>query len=482
MDKNEWEYSLAYSINDENVIKRAIKKVIRKLTLFLIAPIIQHQNNVNLQIQAKFETQEQEKNRQIQSLLDDLSKTQDELSETQKNLCEAERQIQLQGQNLLAQQRHFEKMQKDMGAVARQLMRVKWKQIDCLRPYNEKPEDVLTCDICGFSQVRKDYEIKESECIFNGGHLERYVCPQCGVVFGPDKFLKLGQEGIDEDYWVHYLGFKEGDSTDKEIRAFYMLNPDKEHVYLNYGCGSWSKSVEILRNEGYQVYGYEPYAADIDNSYIIGGKDNIKDMRFDGIFSNDLLEHLINPIEDLKFMKSLLLRSESKMAYSTACFSYKYEITRFHTHFFTGNSANVMADAAGLKIVEWCNDIDEHDFICCIFQNNESECNLFSRMSTSEQGAIVDNGMIIPTDALCYGPYLDLAVGKYKLKLEFEADKINIDFRCTSEMGKNTIYKQFINEKEIVLEISIEEFASKVEFVIINKEKSDLKIKEIKFI
>ena len=69
--------------------------------------------------------------------------------------------------------------------------------------------------------------------IFNGGKIIRYVCPDCGVIFGPTKFVNQGQKGIDEDYWVHYLGFNEGDSFYKEERAFYMLKPEKDKVYLS---------------------------------------------------------------------------------------------------------------------------------------------------------------------------------------------------------------------------------------------------------
>ena len=46
----------------------------------------------------------------------------------------------------------------------------------------------------------------------------------------------------DEDYWVHYLGYSEGNSFEKEERAFFMLKPQKDKVYLNYGCGKWQNS------------------------------------------------------------------------------------------------------------------------------------------------------------------------------------------------------------------------------------------------
>ena len=64
-------------------------------------------------------------------------------------------------------------------------------------------------------------------------------------LLGPTKFMNLSQNDIDEDYKIHYYGFDEGCSFDKEIEAFYMLNPNKDGVYLNYGCGCWSKSIHV---------------------------------------------------------------------------------------------------------------------------------------------------------------------------------------------------------------------------------------------
>ena len=218
-----------------------------------------------------------------------------------------------------------EKLTADIGAVARQTMLAKWKIIDHLRGETERGDDVLTCNICGESHRRDEYKTMETDCIFNGGHLTRYICPNCGVVFGPSKFVDQGQKGIDEDYWVHYLGFSEGDSEYKEERAFRLLEPTKDRVYLNYGCGKWSGTLQKLRAEGYDVYGYEPYAPETDNPCMITRKEDLMKMRFDGIFSNDMLEHLIDPIEDMKFMKGLLLGKESRMAHCTACYSYKYE-------------------------------------------------------------------------------------------------------------------------------------------------------------
>lgn len=256
----------------------------------------------------------------------------------------------------------------NLGAVARQVMLAKWKVIDSNLNHVERADDILICDICGESHKRNEFEIRETECIFNGGKLVRYVCPNCGVIFGATKFTTQTQHEIDEDYWVHYLGFKEGDSTYKEERAFFMLNPTKDKVYLNYGCGKWTKSLQKLREMGYKVYGYEPYAPELDNPYIIKDKEQLSLMKFDGIYSNDVLEHFITPVEDMAFMASLLRSPNGIMAHCTSCYIYKYEYTRFHTHFFTGDSVRILAEKAGLDIIDECNDININDFYCYVYK------------------------------------------------------------------------------------------------------------------
>lgn len=461
----DFSYDSSLSFEEKSFIKRTIKKIIRKNVRFLLKPFIDFQNEINRKLKIDLEENNQ--------------KFKIDLEEKQYLLQECEKSIERLKEIDEEYQRHLDKMKADLGAVSRQLMAIKWKEIDAHRNFNEKPDDIVTCDICGYSAKRQEYETKETDCIFNGGHLVRYVCPRCDVIFGPSKFTALGQDGIDEDYWVHYLGFQEGDSTEKEIRAFKMLDPDKNGIYLNYGCGNWSKSIDILRKEGYQVYGYEPYAANIDNPYIISGVDNIKSMKFDGIFSNDLLEHLINPIEDLKFMKSLLLRPKSKMAHSTGCFAYKHEITRFHTHFFVGKSADILAEKTGFKIVDRCDDLERNDFICCVFQMNETKVSYLKRMYVMGNGRIQEDKVLLETEASCFGPYIDLGAGSYQLNIELEGAEIVSTLSCTAKMGKIILYTCPLLEGHNIIHLNLEQLERQVEFVIKNNGRNEIVVKAV---
>lgn len=254
-----------------------------------------------------------------------------------------------------------------LGAIARILQRTHWELIDLKDEMHEGINEELSCILCGHKSIKTEFTTKETECIFGGGHLVRFICPECGCIFGPQKFSRQTITEVSDDYIVHYLGYDENDSTNGEVEAFYMLKPERGKVYLNYGCGKWAHTISVLREQGYIIYGYEPYATDIDNIYIINNIDELKTMKFDGIFSHDLLEHLSNPVAEMKFMKSLLRDNDCKMAHSTACYEYKFEYTRFHTCFYTGNSVEKLAEKTDLIIIDYKDDGEAKFFICYVF-------------------------------------------------------------------------------------------------------------------
>lgn len=206
----------------------------------------------------------------------------------------------------------------------------------------------LTCPICGdiFETDRASRLV--SECIFNGGRIIRYVCPKCGVTFGPEKMLNLSDELFANDYKMHYSVYSEGDSTQREIQVFRQLEPKKEGIYLDWGVGAWSSVISTLREEGYQVYGYDPYAP-VESEYIITSEDKLKTMKFDGIFSHDLLEHLKDPVGTFRIF-SEILRPNGRMIHATACYDYVYEYTRFHLFFYTGTSIEEICRRTGFVV------------------------------------------------------------------------------------------------------------------------------------
>lgn len=233
--------------------------------------------------------------------------------------------------------------------IIKNVIKSKWQMIDRMAQ-QEDIGDSLICPICEKEFLIAQEDKLESECIFLGGHLVRYRCPHCGVIFGPMKMFRLNDAEFSDEYKVHYSVFSEGDSTEAEIATFNQLHPEREKRYLNFGAGAWSKTIDNLREEGYDVWGYDPYAPS-ESAFIITDWNVLQEMRFDGIFSHDLMEHLRNPVEELKKMKSILKES-GVMVHSTACYNYVYEYTRFHLYFYTGDSVKAICSRVGLSIID----------------------------------------------------------------------------------------------------------------------------------
>lgn len=238
----------------------------------------------------------------------------------------------------------------------------KWSRIDQFEDQYKE----YRCVICNEEIDTSCAERKTCMCLFGGGKLIRYVCPHCEGISGPLKMLTLTEEELKDDYVQHYSVYQEGDTTEDEIHTFFELNPQKGKKYLNYGCGGdWSKSLRELRERGYDVYGYEPFANSSNVDYVFTEREQINQLKFDGLFSNNLIEHLSNPVEELKFMKQLL-HEDAVMAHATGCYEYRYPYTRFHLCFPVGKSARIMFERAGLKIIHRSEVVLHEDKKICI--------------------------------------------------------------------------------------------------------------------
>lgn len=494
--------------------KTFIKRLIRKLLKFLLAPIVARQNEFNahtvrcLNSMRYFMEEQRKENQRVKDQLEQLQAQlqaanvlqeqsvikaqtmeleQEKLTSRLQQTAGAQEQLsaeireaktQYEQMKIKAQaaenegrmraERHETAMTHTIGAVARDLMRTKWQMRDMLEAEHGDENRELHCGICGYHAPLSSFETREADCIFAGGHLKRFVCPKCGCIFGPTKFSDQTESEFDDDYTVHYAGFHEGDSTDKELYAFQMLNPSKTGIYLDYGCGSWSHTITRLRAEGYNVYGYDPYAADVDDPYVISDKERLALMRFDGIFSNDLLEHLSDPIHELQFMKLLLKSRESKMAHCTGCYNYKYEYTRFHMFFFTGKSLDVLAERAGLSVLERSNEPKTGD-PCCLFGVKNDRIDLTKELLTTDTESCKDGAQAKPGKVV-FGPYITLPSGEYAFDVQVALPdgQSNEVGHITSRRGQNVLQTVDVSNGHNRLRFALSETEPDIELVIEN--------------
>jgi hypothetical protein len=263
--------------------------------------------------------------------------------------------------NLLEMEKRLVRLEGQHRLLRDVVVRGFWEAIDRLDSIT-LPGRHMTCPICDHSQPRDALTICTDHCRFGGGKLERYLCPRCGCIYGPSKYLDLSQDMIDADYALLYESYAEADSTANEIRAFRSLNPRQGGLYLDWGCGSWNRTVPILRAEGYDVWGYEPSmsaAAD----FVTSRRDGIS-ARFEGLFSNNVIEHMRRPVEEFRYFHSILVPG-ALMAHASPCYRYSYSDTRFHVVFLMGDSVKILAERSGFRIVAR---EDDGEFINVLFQ------------------------------------------------------------------------------------------------------------------
>jgi hypothetical protein len=226
------------------------------------------------------------------------------------------------------------------------------------------PGKRLECPICGRAEAREALEARVDACMFGGGRLERYECPGCGCVFGPSKYLELDPELMRADYALLYLDYAEGDTTEAEVRAFRSLSPARDGLYLNWGCGRWNRTIAALLAEGYDVWGYEPSAPpELGAAHVVGSRDAVTGP-FRGIFSNNVIEHLVRPVEEFRFFHSRLVPG-GRMAHASPCYRYAYANTRFHVVFLTGDAPHVLAERSGFRVA---GREEDGEFMNCVFE------------------------------------------------------------------------------------------------------------------
>lgn len=200
----------------------------------------------------------------------------------------------------------------------------------------------LQCYICNYTG--KIELFKEFKCndMFHAGQLIRYQCPDCDTIFGDLRFLTLPQSEIDNDYSDLYSFYKEGDTTPTILKMFELLNFPKEKYYLDYACGEWNNSVNELNKLGYtHIYCYDKY---------VGKYNNIDGKKFDVVYSNNYIEHLINPLNGIKEMLNYL-KDDGLLVITSDCWDrYKIPETHYHTFWFPGRSIGVLCEKLHLSL------------------------------------------------------------------------------------------------------------------------------------
>lgn len=207
----------------------------------------------------------------------------------------------------------------------------------------------LTCYVCNYKNNIDIFNVLKTNDIFEAGELIRYECPECNLIFGDLRFLNLSNEEIENDYIDAYSYYSEGNTKNYILDALNSLDlfKDKNKSYLDYACGKKNTTIEMLFDKGYNIYGYDKYV-ECNSKFFIN---NITNMKFDVIYCNNYIEHLIKPYEDLLKMVEHINKGGYLILISS-CFEYVIEYTHYHTFFFSDKSLNILAEKLDLEFID----------------------------------------------------------------------------------------------------------------------------------
>lgn len=217
---------------------------------------------------------------------------------------------------------------------------------DILKEYSMKDNETHTnCPICDFNIIHPDFVYCNS--YFCTEKIKRIRCDFCQTVFGPISIMQLNEYEMLELYKLVYSFFVEGNTEELQKKIFFLLTPQKNGKYLNYACGEWGSGIKNILSEGYDVYGYEPVLL-IDHDKIITNFSNIP-KNLDGLFSNNFIEHLKNPIKQFKEWNSLL-KIGSSMIHRGEYEYIKnncYESSNFHLLYLSRMGVEILSERTG---------------------------------------------------------------------------------------------------------------------------------------
>ena len=214
---------------------------------------------------------------------------------------------------------------------------------------NFKQPDItsLKCNICNFDGLVSNFKVYKARDIFHAGELIRYQCPKCDVIFGDLRFLGMTDDEIGNDYKDVYSYYKEGDFSSSILSIINHINLGKDKKYLDYACGIPENTLKLLNGEGYDVYGYDMYVKNKHPKFL---KYIDKNTKFDVVYSNNFIEHLIHPYEDLQKLIDLL-DINGKLVLMSPDWEYHITFTHYHTYFFTGRSTQCLCKKLNIKLI-----------------------------------------------------------------------------------------------------------------------------------
>ncbi len=168
---------------------------------------------------------------------------------------------------------------------------------------------------------------------------EFYKCPQCfGIYRNNINYISEAEEK------AHYECHN-NDVNDVNYQKFvypiidYVVNNFSNHQKgLDFGCGTGSVVIKLLRDKHYTITGYDPFF--MPDVTVLNGC-------YDYIVSSEVIEHFHRPYKEFENLKSMLLPKGSLV-----CMTHLYHSNiNFENWYYKNDPTHVFIYQA--KTVEW---------------------------------------------------------------------------------------------------------------------------------
>ncbi len=238
----------------------------------------------------------------------------------------------------------------------------------------------LHCLVCeSTNDFRKIVDIpNQRPADFKNEFFTYYSCPNCGYYLldpklSPEEINKIYQK---EEYYQE-LAEKPSNKVITKLFQFKIFSSyqdfTKENItknckLLDIGCGN-GEFLSSLKKEGYSVFGMDPYPVAVQNSSEKIGKDRVYsgyiadlvkiDNTFDAVTMWHVLEHVQNPLADLKIIYSKLNKNgkvivevpnADSLAFKIFGKDYNYNMIPEHIQYFAPQSITKLFEKAGFKV------------------------------------------------------------------------------------------------------------------------------------
>ena len=186
--------------------------------------------------------------------------------------------------------------------------------------------DVMHCYFCGSQKVK--LSLSQRTILFGGEEYRFIFCQGCR---GFSLFPTLTDSQLFDLYSSDYVDQDQGEPSASEDTSAVKFSDLKEYlrkqigmqgkVFLDYGCGANPVSFQLARENGFLPRGMELSAdvrelAALNTGVKLLSREDIRggSELFDVIFLGDVLEHLVDPVYELKFLRTKLAEGGTLLA------------------------------------------------------------------------------------------------------------------------------------------------------------------------